>query len=59
MENIHKANEIKRKILKFNIEDEINLMNSIKKAFKSLDLDSLQIKNHNQNKSENNVKQMN
>ena len=51
MENIHKANEIKRRSLKFNIEDEINLMNSIKKAFKNLDLNSLQIKNNNQNKN--------
>ena len=49
--HVHKANEIKRKNLKFNINDEIKLINSIKNTFNNLDLNTLQIDNDHPNKN--------
>ena len=50
IKHINKANELKRKSLKFNIDDEINLYNNIKNTFKDLDLNSFRINNDEQNK---------
>ena len=48
IEHIIQANEIKRKSLKHDIEDEIKLFKKIKNAFKSLNFNSLQL-NEDQN----------
>ena len=51
IKHINKANELKRKSLKFNIDDEINLYKKIKNTFKDLDLDSLKINSDAQDKN--------
>jgi tetratricopeptide (TPR) repeat protein len=51
IKHINQANELKRKSLKFSIEDEINLFNKIKKAFEDLDINSFKIDNNKNNKN--------